>query len=287
MELLELVSSNKIFGGYQKIFSHQSNELKCRMNFSIYFPPQAEGGDVKLPVIFYLSGLTCSEQNFISKSGFQRYAAEHGIIVVGPDTSPRGVKIPGDDESWDFGVAAGFYLDATKDPWSKNYRMGSYVNSELYGLILSAFENVVDIDRIGIMGHSMGGHGALTSALRNPGQYKSISAFAPICNPIACPWGVKAFTGYLGEDKSKWVEWDATELVKNYDGPPLTLLIDQGAADNFYIQKQLLPENLVEACRSVGMPVILNLREGYDHSYYYISTYIGEHFDFHAKILKA
>ncbi|CAF4784056.1 unnamed protein product [Pieris macdunnoughi] len=287
MDLLELVSSNKIFGGLQKVFSHQSTELTCKMNFSVYFPPQAEGGDVRLPVIFYLSGLTCSEQNFISKSGFQRYAAEHGIIVVGPDTSPRGVKIPGDDESWDFGVAAGFYLDATKDPWSKNYRMGSYVNKELYDLILSAFENVVDIDRIGIMGHSMGGHGALTSGLRNPGQYKSISAFAPICNPSACPWGVKAFTGYLGEDKSKWVEWDATELVKKYDGPLLTLLIDQGAADNFYIQKQLMPENLVEACRSVGMPVILNLREGYDHSYYYISTYIGEHFDFHAKILKA
>ncbi|KAG6453646.1 hypothetical protein O3G_MSEX008251 [Manduca sexta] len=287
MENLEQVSSNKIFGGQQRVYSHESSELKCKMNFSLYLPPQAEGGDVKLPVIYYLSGLTCTEQNFITKSGFQRYAAEHGIIVIGPDTSPRGVKIDGDDESWDFGVSAGFYLDAAKEPWSKNYRMGSYLNTELYDLILKAFSNVVDPDRIGIMGHSMGGHGALVSTLRNPGQYKSVSAFAPICNPTACPWGVKAFNGYLGEDKAKWVEWDATELVKKYEGPPLTLLIDQGAADKFYIEKQLLPENLVEACRSVGVPVILNLREGYDHSYYYISSFIGEHFDFHAKILKA
>lgn len=269
------------------MYSHESSELKCKMNFSIYLPPQAEGGDVKLPVIFYLSGLTCNEQNFITKSGFQRYAAEHGIIVVGPDTSPRGVKVPGDDESWDFGVSAGFYLDATQEQWSKNYRMASYVNKELYELIQQAFNNVVDPKRFGIMGHSMGGHGALVSTLRNPGLYKSVSAFAPICNPTACPWGVKAFTGYLGEDKSKWVEWDATELVKKYDGPPLTLLIDQGSADKFYIEKQLLPENLVKACRSVGVPVILNLREGYDHSYYYISTYLNEHFEFHAKILKA
>ncbi|CAH2068532.1 unnamed protein product, partial [Iphiclides podalirius] len=257
------------------------------MNFSVYLPPQAEGGDLKLPVIFYLSGLTCTEQNFITKSGFQRYAAEHGIIVVGPDTSPRGVKIPGDDESWDFGVSAGFYLDAIKDPWSKYYRMGSYLNKELYELIQNVFSIVVDPNRIGIMGHSMGGHGALVSTLRNPGLYKSVSAFAPICNPIACSWGVKAFTGYLGEDKNEWQEWDASELVKKYNGPPLTLLLDQGAADKFYIEKQLLPENLVKACQSVGVPVILKLREGYDHSYYYISTYIGEHFDFHAKILKA
>ncbi|RVE45585.1 hypothetical protein evm_009782 [Chilo suppressalis] len=255
------------------------------MNFSIYLPPQAEG-DVKLPVIFFLSGLTCSEQNFITKSGFQRYAAEHGIIVVGPDTSPRGIKIQGDDDSWDFGVGAGFYLDATKEPWSTYYRMGSYVNKELYELILSAFP-VVDPDRIGIMGHSMGGHGALVSTLRNPGLYKTVSAFAPICNPSKCPWGEKAFTGYLGDNKSEWASWDATELVKKYNGPPLTLLLDQGAGDTFYTAKQLLPENLVEACRSVGVPVILNLREDYDHSYYYISTFIGEHFDFHAKILKS
>ncbi|XP_068628271.1 S-formylglutathione hydrolase isoform X1 [Battus philenor] len=287
MDSLELVSSNKIFGGLQKVYSHESSELKCKMNFSIYLPPQADGGDVKLPVIFYLSGLTCTEQNFITKSGFQRYAAEHGIIVVGPDTSPRGVKVPGDDDSWDFGVSAGFYLDASKDPWSNNYRMGSYLNKELYELIQKAFNNVVDPNRIGIMGHSMGGHGALVSTLRNPGLYKSVSAFSPICNPSACPWGIKAFTGYLGEDKKTWEEWDATELVKKYEGPPVTLFLDQGAADKFYIEKQLLPENLVDACRSAGVPVILNLREGYDHSYYYISTYIAEHFDFHAKILKA
>ncbi|XP_013195367.1 S-formylglutathione hydrolase [Amyelois transitella] len=287
MEALELISSNKIFGGYQKVYSHVSSELGCKMNFSIYLPPQADGGDSALPVIFYLSGLTCTEQNFITKSGFQRYAAEHGIIVVGPDTSPRGVKIAGDDDSWDFGVSAGFYLDATKQPWADNYRMGSYINKELYELIQSAFGNLVDPGRVGIMGHSMGGHGAIVSTLRNPGLYKSVSAFAPICNPSACPWGKKAFSGYLGEDKDQWAEWDATELVKKYDGPPLTLLIDQGAGDKFYIEKQLLPENLVEACRSVGVPVILNLREDYDHSYFYISTFIGEHFNFHAKILKA
>ncbi|KAJ8734742.1 hypothetical protein PYW08_013992 [Mythimna loreyi] len=288
MESVTLVSSNKIFGGHQEVYSHESSELNCKMNFSLYLPPQAEGGDVKLPVIFYLSGLSCSEQNFITKSGFQRYAAEHGIIVVGPDTSPRGVKIPGDDDSWDFGVAAGFYLDASKEPWSKNYRMASYVNKELHELVVqNILSHVADPERVGIMGHSMGGHGALISTLRNPGLYKSASAFAPICNPMQCPWGVKAFNGYLGEDKSKWAEWDATELVKKYDGPPLTLFIDQGDSDQFYLQKQLLPENLVEACRSVGVPVILNIRDGYDHSYYYISTYIGEHFDFHAKILKA
>ncbi|KAL4709203.1 hypothetical protein ACJJTC_008131 [Scirpophaga incertulas] len=286
MDQLQLVSANKIFGGYQKVYSHESSVLKCKMNFSIFLPPQAEG-DVKLPVVYYLSGLTCSEQNFITKSGFQRYAAHHGIIVVGPDTSPRGVKIPGDDESWDFGQSAGFYLDAIRDPWSTNYKMGTYLNKELFELILTAFSNVANPDRIGIMGHSMGGHGALVSTLRNPGLYKSVSAFAPICNPMKCPWGEKAFKGYLGEDKSKWIEWDATELVKKYDGPPLTLLIDQGAGDKFYIEKQLLPENLVEACRSAEVPVILNLRDGYDHSYYYISTFIGEHFDFHAKILKS
>lgn len=287
MDKLVLVSSNKAFGGYQKVYSHTSSELKCTMNFSIYLPPQAEGGDAKLPVVYYLSGLSCTEQNFITKSGFQRFASEHGIIVVGPDTSPRGVKIQGDDESWDFGVSAGFYLDAEQEPWSTNYRMASYLNKELYELVIQAFGNVVDPDRIGIMGHSMGGHGALISTLRNPGLYKSVSAFAPICNPTACPWGQKAFNGYIGADKSKWSEWDATELVKKYNGPPLTLFIDQGSADKFYIEKQLLPEHLVEACRSAGVPVILNLRDGYDHGYFYISTYIGEHFHFHAKILKA
>lgn len=287
MEQLELVSSNRCFGGYQKVYSHESAELKCKMNFSIFLPPQAEGGDVPLPVLFYLSGLTCTEQNFIGKSGFQRYASELGIVVVGPDTSPRGVKLPGDDDSWDFGVSAGFYLDAIKEPWSKHYKMDSYVNNEFYQLVLAAFNDIVDPRRVGITGHSMGGHGALVSTLRHPGQYKSVSAFAPICNPTMCPWGEKAFTGYLGTDKSKWTEWDATELVKKYDGPPLTIFIDQGSADKFYIEKQLLPENLVAACSSAQVPVIFNLREGYDHSYYYIATFIEEHLNFHARILKA
>lgn len=258
------------------------------MNFAVYLPPQAEAGDVKLPVVYWLSGLTCTEQNFVTKAGAQRYAADHGLIVVAPDTSPRGVNIPGEDDSYDFGSGAGFYLDATQEPWSKNYRMQSYVTIELYDLVNQAFANVVDVDRQGIMGHSMGGHGAMVSALRNPGQYKSVSAFSPICNPTECPWGVKVFTGYLGDKATgKWGEWDTCHLVKKYNGPPLALFVDQGSADQFLEQKQLLPDNLVEACRSAQFPIILKQREGYDHSYFYIASYIGEHFEYHAKILKA
>ncbi|KAG8235423.1 hypothetical protein J437_LFUL017391 [Ladona fulva] len=276
------VSSNRCFGGYQKVFSHESKELKCKMNFAVYLPPQAENDGEKLPVVYWLSGLTCTEQNFIQKAGAQRYASELGIIIVCPDTSPRGCNIPGEDDSWDFGTGAGFYVDATADPWKKNYRMFSYVTEELPNLIEDSFP--VDPNRKSIMGHSMGGHGALICALKTKGKYCSVSAFSPICHPTACPWGKKAFSGYLGGgdgDKS-WEEWDATCLVAKYNGPPLEILIHQ-----FLKENQLLPEKLVAACTQGKVPVVLHMSEGYDHSYYFIASFIGQHLEHHAKYLKA
>lgn len=283
MPELNQVSSNKSFGGLQKIFSHESKILKCPMKFAIYLPPQAEDNN-KLPVLYWLSGLTCDETNFIQKAGAQRYAAEHGIIIVCPDTSPRGKNIPGEDDSWDFGSGAGFYVDATEEPWKGHYNMFSYVNIELNEIINANFP--VDPAKQSIFGHSMGGHGALISALKNPGLYKSVSAFAPISNPIKSPWGVKALGGYLGSDTAKWSEYDATELVKNYNGPPLELFIDQGTADQFYTDKQLLPENLVESCKNNHMACILQMRKDYDHSYFHIASFVGEHIAYHAKYLK-
>lgn len=271
-----------MFGGLQKIFSHESKELGCKMNFAAFLPGQIE--NKKLPVIYWLSGLTCTESNFVQKAGAQKYAAEHGIVVICPDTSPRGVPIPGDSDNWDFGVGAGFYVDATQKPWSQNYRMYSYVTNELINLVNSNF-NVLE-GQASIMGHSMGGHGALICALKNPGLFKSVSAFSPICNPINCPWGTKAFSGYLGDkESSDWAAWDATELVKTYNGPPLELFLDQGTEDNFYKQKQLLPENLMEAARNAKVPAILKMRDGYDHSYFYIASFIEEHMEYHAKHL--
>ncbi|CAH1183595.1 unnamed protein product [Phaedon cochleariae] len=278
MSLTE-VSSNKIFGGYQKVFSHESKEVGCTMKFGVYLPPQVEENK-RLPIIYWLSGLTCSELNFLQKSGAQRYASEHGVIIVNPDTSPRGLNIPGDSESWDFGVAAGFYINATQEPWKKNYRMYNYVTVELPSIINANFP--VETGLQSIMGHSMGGHGALICALKNPGLYKSVSAFAPISNPIKSAWGHKAFSGYLGpQETSSWGEWDATELVKKYNGPALGILLDQGLDDEFFIKGQLLPENLVEACKAAGVPVVLKKREGYDHSYFYIASFIGEHIKYH------
>nr|CAD7412898.1 unnamed protein product [Timema poppensis] len=284
MPEIKQVSSNRCFGGYQKVFSHESTELGCTMNFSVYLPSQSE--ESKVPVIYWLSGLTCTEQNFIHKAGAQRYAAEHGVVIVGPDTSPRNVNIPGEDDSWDFGSGAGFYVDATEAPWKKNYRMYSYVAKELPEIINSNFPVLPDAQSI--MGHSMGGHGALILALKNPGKYRSVSAFAPICNPTQSPWGKKALGGYLGADKTvEWNNWDASVLAKKYNGPPLDILIDQGKADEFYTAKQLLPENLVAACKDAQVPIVLHLREGYDHSYYFIATFIGEHIAHHVKHLKA
>lgn len=286
MTQIKLVSSNKVFGGFQKVYSHQSKELACEMKFAIYLPPQLdENSSIRVPVLYWLSGLTCDESNFVQKAGAQRYAAEHGIIIVCPDTSPRGVDIPGQDDSWDFGSGAGFYVDAIKEPWSKHYNMFSYVTKELIEVITVNFPTLDGVQSIS--GHSMGGHGALICSLRCPGLYKSVSAFSPIANPIQCPWGQKAFAGYLGEDKQLWNEWDATELVKRYNGPPTELLIELGTDDNFLNQGQLLPDNLFDACAEARVACVLNKRDGYDHSYFFIASFIGEHIAYHAKVLKA
>lgn len=276
-------SSVKVFGGFQKVFSHQSKEVKCSMKFAVYLPPQADE-TTKCPVMYWLSGLTCTEQNFISKAGSQRLAAQHGIIVVAPDTSPRGCNIPGEDDSYDFGSGAGFYINATEEKWKNNYRMYSYITEELPKLIADNFP--ADPTRQSITGHSMGGHGALICALKNPGQYKTASAFSPICNPMQCPWGQKAFTGYLGDDQETWKEYDACELVKNYNGPPLEILIHQGKDDEFLKASQLLPDNMVAACASSKMPIVMHMEEGYDHSYYFILTFLEDHFKHHVAALQ-
>jgi S-formylglutathione hydrolase len=250
------------------------------MRFGVFLPPQAQGA--RVPVLYWLSGLTCTEENFIVKAGAQRVAAELGLALVVPDTSPRGLKIPGDDAAYDFGVGAGFYVDATREPWARNYRMYSYVTSELPALVAGEFP--LDAARAGIFGHSMGGHGALTIALKNPGRYQSVSAFAPISSPMRVPWGEKALTGYLGAERAAWREYDATALIEDrgWRGPPL--LVDQGSADQF-LETQLKPQLLAEACRRAGVALELRLQEGYDHSYYFIATFIEDHLRFHARRL--
>ncbi len=264
------------FGGVQGFYRHESEETGTPMKFGVFVPPQARTAPV--PVLFYLAGLTCSEETFAIKAGAQRHAAEHGLMLVTPDTSPRDTGVDGADSAWDFGTAAGFYLDATEAPWRTNWRMGSYVTRELRRLVLAHFP--AREDRVGLFGHSMGGHGALTLALNNPGLYQSVSAFAPIAAPTQCPWGVKAFTGYLGADKAAWARHDATELVK--DGARLPpLLIDQGLADKF-LAEQLHPDRFEAACREAGQPLTLRRHEGYDHGYYFISTFIADHLAHHA-----
>jgi S-formylglutathione hydrolase len=250
------------------------------MRFGVFLPPQAEAQ--RVPVLYWLSGLTCTEENFIVKAGAQRVAAELGLALVVPDTSPRGLKIPGESESYDFGLGAGFYVDATQAPWSRGYRMYSYVTKELPQLVAAEFS--VDAARAGILGHSMGGHGALTVALKNQDYYKSVSAFAPISSPMRCPWGEKALTGYLGSDRARWREYDATALIeeRGWRGP--ALLVDQGSADPF-LETQLKPGLLEEACRRAGVPLTLRLQAGYDHSYFFIATFIEEHLRFHARNL--
>jgi len=256
------------------------------MKFGIYLPETTDSKK-KLPVLFYLSGLTCTEANFIDKSGFQRFASQYQMIVVNPDTSPRGVDIPGDSDSWDFGKGAGFYLDATESPWSQHYRMFSYVTDELPKLIEQHFPQT-DFKRQGIFGHSMGGHGALICALKIPNRFLSVSAFAPIVNPIACQWGQKAFKGYLGEkDQNSWKHYDACELAKTYNGPAMKLLVDQGEADKF-LAEQLLTKNLEQViAKNDKISAQINMRPGYDHSYLFISTFMGDHFHFHAANLNA
>ncbi|KAF1632045.1 UNVERIFIED_CONTAM: S-formylglutathione hydrolase, partial [Eudyptes robustus] len=234
------VSANRSFKGTQYTYSFKSSELKTVTPIGVYVP-DVESGE-KLPVLFWLSGLTCTEKNFVEKAGAQRLASKHRVIVVNPDTSPRGLNIEGDKDSYDFGEGAGFYLDATEQKWAQNYRMYSYIVKELVPLISEKFP--VDEKKRSIFGHSMGGHGAITIGLKNPDLFTSISGFAPICNPTACPWGQKAFKGYLGDDSSKYTQYDSTELARTYNGPPKSILIDQGTADNFYKQGQLLPENL-------------------------------------------
>lgn len=282
---LKLVSSNKVFGGLQQVYEHASNELKCNMKFAVYLPHTAQ--KKRLPVVIWLSGLTCNEQNFISKSGFQKYAAEHELVVVAPDTSPRGCNIEGESDRWDFGVGAGFYVDATEEKWATNFRMYSYINEELHEVIKKNFNNGEDQLDVSICGHSMGGHGALISYLKNPNKYKSASAFAPICNPINCDWGKFAFNGYLGKNEDAWKAYDATCLAQAYKGDACKILIDQGGEDNFLKQNQLLPEAFVKACeRNDLVDVNMRLQDGYDHSYYFISTFIRDHFKFHADHLK-
>ncbi|XP_017483698.1 PREDICTED: S-formylglutathione hydrolase-like isoform X1 [Rhagoletis zephyria] len=283
---LKLLSSVKCFGGEQRVYSHASEVLGCEMKFGVYMPPTAVEDHDECPVLYFLSGLTCTQDNFIQKSGFQQHASKHGIVVVNPDTSPRGLNLPGEDDHWDFGSGAGFYVDATEAPWSKNYKMYTYVTQELVELVNTNLP--VLPNKRGIFGHSMGGHGALICALKNPGIYQSVSAFAPISNPVQCPWGKKAFSGYLGANEELWKAWDATELATVYAGTPLEILVDQGSEDNFYKEKQLLPENLLNAgAENRHLQLVYKQREGYDHSYFFIATFIGEHFDHHARFLKA
>lgn len=274
-------------GGWLLKLSHASKTVKTRMDVNVFFPGP-EDSNRCYPVLFYLSGLTCSPQNCSEKGFLQAWAAQHGIAIVWPDTSPRGAGIPGEDDDWDFGSGAGFYVDATTDPWKNHYQMYTYITEELPVALFEEYPSL-DGSRVSIMGHSMGGHGALTLFLKNPEKYRSVSAFSPICNPSNCPWGTKAFTGYFGRDNnSSWAQNDATELIKHYKGPTPEILIDVGSDDQFYKDKQLLPENLIEAAK--GTPyegkISLFIREGYDHSYYFVSTFGRNHIEHHAKFLK-
>lgn len=276
---LETLSEQRCFGGVQGVYAHASKTTGCRMTFALYRPPQADAGPV--PVVFYLSGLTCTWENATTKAGFQRAAAEHGLIVVTPDTSPRGLDLPGEDDAYDFGTGAGFYVDATVQPWSQHYRMYSYVTEELPALIARAFP--ADTTRIGLTGHSMGGHGALVCALRRPERFGAVSAFAPIASPMRCPWGKKALSGYLGPDPELWEGYDATALARKSHWRS-AILIDQGLADGF-LESQLRPELLEAACAQSGIPLILRRHEGYDHSYYFVQSFIADHLAHHARLL--
>lgn len=281
---IETLAEHSCFGGVQGFYRHASGTIGLPMRFSVYRPPQALQEPAEpLPVLMYLAGLTCNEETFAIKAGAQQWAAEHGLILLAPDTSPRDSTIEGADAEWDFGIAASFYLDAEQLPWQRRWRMESYLTLELLPLVLAHFKG--RSDRVGIFGHSMGGHGALTLALRHPELFYSVSAFAPIAAPSQCPWGVKAFTGYIGENRSAWREHDATELI--LDGrrcPPL--LIDQGLSDKF-LADQLRPELLEHACRTMDQPLTLRRHAGYDHGYYFIASFMRDHIAHHAAALKA
>jgi S-formylglutathione hydrolase len=277
-----VVSQNLCFGGVQGVYTHAAAETRCTMRFGVFMPPQARQAPV--PVLYWLSGLTCTEENFIVKAGAQRVAAELGIAIVVPDTSPRGLGIAGEADAYDFGLGAGFYVDATEPPWSTGYRMYSYVTQELPAHVEARF--AIDARRAGIFGHSMGGHGALTIALKNPGRYRSVSAFAPIASPMRCPWGEKALSGYLGADRERWRDYDATALIEDRGWHGAPLLVDQGTSDPF-LDSQLRPELLRDACNASGVALDLRLRDGYDHSYFFIATFIEDHLRFHARHLTA
>ena len=277
---LEQIGSNQIFGGQQLRYKHQSSVLNCEMTFSIYLPPQAKTGPV--PVLYWLSGLTCNDENFVQKAGAQQHAAEHGIAIVCPDTSPRGDGVADDPEgAYDMGLGAGFYVNATQQPWAEHYQMYSYIVEELPALVNGEFP--VDSQRASISGHSMGGHGALTIALKNPGRYKSVSAFSPIVSPLSCPWGDKVLSNYLGDDRETWAQYDSVELVKSAT-EHLPVLVDQGDSDNFLVE-QLKTELLISAAEKADYPMEIRMQPNYDHSYFFIATFIGEHIAFHARAL--
>lgn len=287
---MKQIESIKEFGGYLNRYEHDSSTCQCKMTFSVYLPPQAT--TEKVPALYWLSGLTCTDDNARTKAGMQRYAAEQGIALIFPDTSPRGDDVPDAAERYDLGKGAGFYVNATQMPWKKNYQMYDYVTQELPDLVEKEFAVIPNVKSIS--GHSMGGHGALICALKNPQAYQSVSAFSPICNPVECGWGKGCFSAYLGDDgedskddndTSTWQSYDATLLVK--DGAKVNdILIDQGTSDEFYDEAQLLPENFQAACEQAGLPLTLRMQGGYDHSYHFISSFIGEHIAYHAKALK-
>ncbi len=277
---METISTSKAYGGTQGVYRHASTATGTDMTFAVYMPPHDDGA--RLPVLWFLSGLTCTHTNVMDKGEYRRGCAELGVILVAPDTSPRGDDVP-DDDAYDFGKGAGFYVDATEEPWAKNFRMRSYVEDELPALIASAFP-MADMTRQGISGHSMGGHGALTIALRNPDRFRSVSAFAPIVSPLQCPWGEKALGGYLGPDRTAWRAYDACALIE--DGARVRkILVDQGAADGF-LEEQLKPELLADACKAVGIELTLRMQPGYDHSYNFISTFMADHVAWHAERLR-
>jgi S-formylglutathione hydrolase len=277
---IETVNESKSFGGIQGVYRHQSASTGTEMTFAVYVPEHAPGA--KLPVLWWLSGLTCTHVNVMDKGEYRKACAEHGVVFVAPDTSPRGDDVP-DDPEYDFGKGAGFYVDATQDPWKQHFQMRSYIEQELPPIVAGSFP--VDMDRQGISGHSMGGHGALTVSLRNPGRFRSTSAFAPIVSPINCPWGQKALDGYLGDDITAWRNYDACALIKQGARLP-ELLVDQGTADNF-LDSQLKTHLLDEACRNVDMAATIRMQDGYDHSYCFVSTFMAEHIAWHAERLRA
>jgi S-formylglutathione hydrolase len=279
---METVSENACFGGTVGFYRHASAVNNCDMQFAVFQPPQASAGPV--PVVTYLAGLTCTEETYMIKAGAQRIAAELGLMLVAPDTSPRGDDVPDDpDGAYDFGLGAGFYLNATEAPWNRHFHMYDYLTKELPEVLFANFPG--DRGRQGINGHSMGGHGALTVGLKNPGIYKSISAFAPICSPINCPWGQKALSNYLGSDQSAWADYDATEIIKSLDAMPAhKILVDQGLADQF-LEQELHPHLFETACEEKGVALELRRHDGYDHGYYFISTFVEDHLRFHAEIL--